>query len=75
MLLHHEVLMALAGFPGNVFMLSKDNGVLEVRLPRLASFVDPHCTRGGPHVMYTQHFFISVCPLLDCTRVAICPSK
>ena len=29
--LHHEVLMALAGYPGNLFMVSKDSGVLEVR--------------------------------------------
>ncbi len=37
MLLHHEVLMALAGFPGSVFMLSKDTGQLEVRPPRPTS--------------------------------------
>ena len=28
--MHHEILLALSGYPGNSFILSKDSGLIEV---------------------------------------------
>ena len=43
MSLHHEVLLALSGYPGNVFAASRETGLFEVRaVAEVAQVVEQH---------------------------------
>ena len=56
--LHHEVLMALAGYPGNLFMVSKDSGVLEVRDGSIKESI--HCNIAPTHTH--THTLLQIVP-------------